>query len=818
MQQIIHPSPQPESPTMGDSFGPAWEEMTDTYGRARPAWASLTPRILFWSADERSALASNADRLLDDLGATFNFYTDVGATRRPWKLDPLPLAVSSQEWSKVAAGLEQRTLLLDAILLDLYGPQHLLREGLIPPDLVHANPSFLANVRHANPNRESQLTNVSFDLIREPSGQWEVLRDHTRSPSGLGQTLQNRIVTSNILPAEFEACQVARLGPFFDLERDTLRCLSRNRGSTPLVVVLTPGFRHPSYFEHAYKARILGFPLVEPADLTVRERRLFLKTLSGLRRIDVVACRLHDDAIDPLEFWTLGGSGIPGLAEAWRTGNVTLANAPGAGFGSSTALMPFLPAICRKWFNEDLLLPFVETWWLGQNKIRRQVLDNPSRYILLPAFHPDPLLPLRFSTMSAASRRQWIATIEQRPHDFVVQRDTPSSITPSLEARSLKSRPVLWRAFTLNTKSGPSTLRGGLAIIGKSILPPTLWTQHAIFVKDVWITGDSCPATEHESPATPPPDPSPAAAEVPSRIAEQLFWVGRYAERIELAIRLLRATLHRIAGENTPRRQPQIEACLSFLAGIGILKEVSPLPPIRQALPTLISLLHDHTSPAGLVPLIQSLLWNAAAARDRLSDDTWRLFNHLESLANNNNPQPRIPELLQTLDSLLLHLSAFSGLQAENMTRGHGWRFLEIGRRIERAIGILSLLHTAHLSGETALEPLLETCDSVMTYRRRHFSKPHWQPVLDLLFADHTNPRSLAAQSAGISAVCAKLPGEPNYGLLPRIHQHVAKLAILITPGQPQKQPDFTCLHAAFEELSDLLTQHYFAHAARRVY
>ena len=795
--------------------------MSDPSGHIRPAWQQISPHILSWSADERADLAANAARLIDDLGSTFNFYSDVGSNCRPWTLDPIPLAIAFQEWSKVAAGLEQRTRLLDAILLDLYGPQRLLHEGLIPPDLVHANPSFLANARGANPLQEAHLTNAAFDLIRDPSGQWTVLRDHTRSPSGLGQTLQNRSVTSNILTTDFDACQVARLGSFFDVERDTLRKLSHSRGNMPLVVVLTPGFRHPSYFEHAYKARILGFPLVEPADLTVRERRLFLKTLSGLRRIDVVACRLHDDAIDPLEFWTLGGGGVPGLAEAWRSGNVILANAPGSGFASSTALMPFLPAICRKWFGEDLLLPFVETWWLGQTKILKQVIENPSRYILLPAFRPDPLLPLRFANLTATARRQWLATIEQRPHDFVVQQDTPASVTPCIEGRMMKSRPVLWRAFTLNTPQGTTTLCGGLAIIGKPNLPPTLWTQHAASVKDVWITGDSRPPALEKSPATLSLNANPATTDVPSRIAEQLFWVGRYAERIELSIRLLRATLHRIAGENTPTRQPQIEACLSLLIGIKLLPEHSPLPAIPQTLSTLVALIHDPAAPAGLTPLIQSLLWNAAAARDRLSDDTWRLFNRLEAHITTTPEQPRIPELLQTLDSLLLHLSAFAGLQAENMTRGHGWRFLELGRRIERALGIVALLESSspsHCPDESAMEPLLETCDSVMTYRRRHLSKPHWQPVLDLLFHDPTNPRSVVAQSSILTAVCAKLPGAPNYGLLPRIHQHVASLDSRTNPNTTQEDPDFPALSEAFEELSDLLTQHYFAHAARRVY
>ena len=426
----------------------AWDEKCDALGQVRPHWQGLSSKIQSWSSPERHAIAASAARMIADLGTTFNVYSDVGAAGQPYELDPIPLLVSAAEWAQVSAGLAQRIRLIDAVLADIYGPQQLLRDGLISPDLVHSSPAFLQYARGVQPVGGRFVVTTGCDLVRQSNGEWAVFRDHTSAPGGLGQVLENRNVTSKLLSDQFESLRIAHLGEFFNLERSTLQSLLPSRGELPNVVFLTQGFRHPSYFEHAYKARLLGFPLVEPADLTVRERRLFLKTLSGLRRIDGVASRVDDDGLDPLEHWVRGGGGVPGIIEAWRSGNVALANAPGSGFAATPALMPFLPGICRKWFGEDLKLPFVETWWLGQPDVRRRVIENLHRYVLISAFNRDAHLPLRCSGLSPAARRQWFATIEERPYDFVAQLDIAPSHAPSLEARGIRNRPVALIAST----------------------------------------------------------------------------------------------------------------------------------------------------------------------------------------------------------------------------------------------------------------------------------------------------------------------------------------------------------------------------------
>ena len=796
--------------------------MNDARGHVRPHWQSLGVKIQRWSSEERNSIAAAAARMITDLGTTFNVYSDAGGVGQPYELDPIPLLIPPADWLHVSAGLAQRTRLIDTVLADLYGPQQLLKEGLIPPDLVNASPAFLQYARGVQPVGGRFIVTTGCDLVRSADGGWKVLRDHTSAPGGLGQVLENRNVTSNLLSDQFETLRVARLGAFFDLERATLQSLLHRRGEMPNVVFLTPGFRHPSYFEHAYKARLLGFPLVESADLTVRERRLFLKTLAGLRRIDGVANRIDDDGLDPLEHWVRGGGGVPGIVEAWRTGNVALANAPGAGFATTPALMPFLPGICRKWFGEEIKLPFVETWWLSQADIRRRVMGELHRYVLLSAFGRDGLLPIRCSSLSPAARKQWIATIEERPYDFVAQLDITPSEAPSLEARGIRQRPVIWRAFAVNAAGGPVVLPGGLARVGKTGQAPQLWPGHAGFTKDVWISdnaADFMTRTDVKSPR-PLKDRHPSALEVPSRIAEQLFWVGRYAERIELATRLLRVTLRNLGGETGRLQQEQLGACLTLIRGTRLVpKDVIILP--AQTLRTLSNLIHDQAAKGGIPSLTRSLLLNAAAARDRLSDDTWRFFNRLEGIVHSPPGVPSASELLRTLDTLVLHLSAFAGMQAENMTRGQGWRFLEVGRRIERALGVLKLLRTAsgNDDGESLLlDPLLETCDSVMTYRRRHFSRPRLDAVIELIFFDPTNPRSVAYQFGVLDREITRFSGDPDFGLLPKIREHLHELDQRFTNPQTPDGPEFDRIFAALEVFADMITQHYFSHSVRRVY
>ena len=521
---------------------------------------------------------------------------------------------------------------------------------------------------------------------------WTVLSDHTHTPGGLGQTLENRSVVSAVLPDLFEKAKVAKLKPFFDDEHKALQGLETSSGEVSNLVFLTPGYHHPSYFEHAYKARLHGISLVEAADLTVRERRLFLKTLGGLRRMDGVICRLDDDGIDPLEFWTSGRGRRARSDRGVALGKRVAHECARCGFCGITGVAGVSAVDLPKVVWRAAITPFVESWWLGQQGVRDRMLGNLNGYVLLSAFGKDSLLPVKWAGLSAASRKQWLALIAQRPWDFVVQRDVPPSLVPSMAGRGVQPRPVVLRAFTLNGKDGQSVLPGGLARVGKPGIPPQLWPDHEGFTKDVWLTGKSVspePGINLRVPLQ--RDRLGLAPEVPSRIAEQLYWVGRYVERVETVARMLRVTLRCMEGESGRRQREQLGACLVLLQGSGVVSEDAGE---MNSVAELAGLVFGKNLRGSLTKLVDSLIGNAASARDRISDDTWIIFNQLKNTVDKASRLPRATDLSH-VDRMLLHLAAFSGMQAENMIRGQGWRFLETGRRIERGLCGLSLLRTA---------------------------------------------------------------------------------------------------------------------------
>jgi uncharacterized alpha-E superfamily protein len=454
--------------------------------------------------------------------------------------------------------------------------------------------------------------------------------------------------------------------------------------------------------------------------------------------------------------------------------------------------------------------------------VRSRVFEEFQRFVLMSASpNIDPLLPLQCSGLSPAARKQWMQVIQSRPHDFVVQADIRPSEAPSVENRQIRQRPVVWRGFTLLGENDALVLPGGLARVGRNNRPPQLWPGHAGFTKDVWVAGvEGSPPRGVQAAGESRQAGEAQPQEVPSRIAEQLFWVGRYAERIELATRLLRVALRCLGGEAGRFQHERFTACVRLLQGVGLIPEGLVIHPAR-AVRTLSSLIHDPAEGGGIRSLTCLLLQNAAAARDRLSDDTWRFFNRLDGIVHPAETSPATGGIARTLDNLVLHLAAFAGMQAENMTRGHGWRFLETGRRIERALGALALLETAAADRDGALgllEPLLETCDSVMTYRRRHFSSPRLDAVVELVFADPANPRSVTYQIRVIHSEVERFPGRPDSGLMPRIRDEAAALAAGCVMPDDGSMPDFKQADGSLELFSDLLTQHFFSHSVRRVY
>jgi uncharacterized circularly permuted ATP-grasp superfamily protein/uncharacterized alpha-E superfamily protein len=807
-----------------------FDEMQAEDAQRRPHWASLADSLTRLGFDELAARRESARRILREHGVTYNVYGDVQGLGRPWDLDLMPMLIPPEEWQTIEAGLQQRTRLFNRVLQDMYGAQELVREGWLPPALVHANPAFLPPCHGVPHTNGTPLFLHAVDLARGPDGRWWVLADRTQAPSGVGYALENRLVVSRLMPDEFHAGRVRRLAEFFQTAREGLRQLAPQANDMPRVVLLTPGPYNETYFEHVFLARYLGFTLVEGADLTVRDRRVFIKTLEGLRRVDVILRRVDDTYCDPLELRADSFLGVPGLLEAVRAGQVTVANALGAGAVEAPAMLPFLPGLCRHLLGEELKLPSVATWWCGQGTERAYTLEHLDHLVIKPAFSPAVADPLFGQALDAVRRQQLEAAIRLSPTDYVGQEHLTLSTVPVMTRQGWEARPMVLRVFVCAVEGACHVMPGGLARVAGSVGEPVVSMQSGGTSKDLWV-----PGTDAVSSLTLLKTSSQVlrlyrlAAEVPSRVADNLYWLGRYAERLEDTVRTLRCVLIRIAGESGSDKSPETEALVRLLAELDLLpaRFQKPAPPAILEREVLQQIYHQNRL-GSVCEVLGRLKQIAFAVRDRFSTDTWSIITQLQ-IEVRRPARARVADALSQLNQLIVNLAAFSGMEMENMTRGHGWRFLDIGRRLERSINVVTLVQGAlalQPDPVPALEPMLEIADSVMTYRRRYFARPELATVLDLLLEDDSNPRSLAFQLAALADHAGQLPRETRAEEADSAAGHIAGAVALLRAmdlaaincggGVPVAQ----ALAGLAEELrlaSNRITFLYFSHAPARV-
>ena len=730
-------------------------------------------------------------RLIQSNGITYNVYGDPQGKERPWLMDLLPLAIGAREWERIERAVAQRVTLLNAILGDLYGPQRLLSENLLPPELVFANPSFLRPCSGIVPRGGVYLQNYAVDLARAPNGSWWVLADRVQAPSGLGYALENRVVSARTLPTLLDRCRVRSLTRFFDTTFEALLKLAPEDVAEPRVVVLTSGPHNETYFEHSFLSKHWGVPLVGGDDLTVRENRVFLKTLAGLNPVHVIVRRMDDDFCDPLELRGDSLLGVPGLVQAARAGTVFIANSLGSGLVETSSLMAFLPGLSKHLLGEPLQLPSVATWWCGQAGPRRRVLEDLEGLVIKPTFPRFGRHAEFPGQMTVDERQQLAARIEANPAQYVAQEQVDLSTTPVHTHRGIEARHVVLRVPAAWDGSGYAVLPGGLARVstgGKSLV---VSMQLGGGSKDAWVVGRSGPTLRERRPAPRPAPIDGASTELSSRVADNLFWLGRYAERLEATARLIRVLLPGLSGEAAQGRGTAVDTIVHFLGGLQLLpKEFQDSPLARQwwRLQGLLGqMVFDPDQVSGIgwnLRQIRRLAWEV---KERLSQDTWRVLQQLErgfQSAPPMNPDRRFVAAGNQLDDVVIMLAAFSGLLSENPTRGHGWRFLDIGRRIERALQMIELLRvgvaTASYPDDACLEVLVQVADSATTYRSRYLTAIRTRFVLELLLTDEAYPRSVAYQMAALLDRVDGLPQMTTPGADVPEHVLASKLRALV--------------------------------------
>ena len=786
-------------------------------GRWRPAWAGLGKELDTLGPDGLARAGDQLVRLLRDNGVTYNHYGDGDEHVRPWRLDPVPFVLAAAEWRSLAAGLEQRARLLEAVLADCYGPHRLLVDGIIPPAAVFAHSGFLRPLHGVALPGGSHLHIYAADLVRDVQGRWLVLADRTQVPAGSGYCLENRVVLSRSLSGPFQRLGVERLAGYFIALRRLLASLAPLHRDNPRVVLLTPGPRSATYFEHAYLARYLGISLVEGGDLTVRDDRVHVKTLTGLSPVDVILRRLDDDACDPLELRNDSLLGVPGLVRAVRAGNVAVVNPLGSGLGENGALLPLMEGLCRTMLGEDLRLPSAESWCGAAPIIAR--LDAGDDLVVRPIGGGAPIFTRNLDNAGRAKLRQRIQALGQT---WLAQRHLPLATAPTWENGAMIPRTVALRAFCIKDGDSWQVMPGGLCRVAEQRDQAVVSMQRGGGSKDCWVMSDG--PVEAISLLPSPSQPlvlRRGGIDLPSRVADNLFWLGRYAERVESTARILRGVWARVGDAEDSEIQRQFAVLVQGLRQFGTIPEGAK---VDQAL--LLRLICDRTLSGSLAAVLVRLQESAFAVRDRISNDLWRV---VVALNGDLPPDLEAVDAAAALDRMVVATAAISGMGSENTTRGPAWRFLDLGRRLERAMAVIDLLRgtVAGIARDADLDAVLEVADSALTYRSRYLTVLQAPAVLDLLLTDATNPRSVAYQLQVTVEHVSQLPRDVESAL----PSQPERLAIGAQTWMRLLDPSLICrrdesgkrselqhildhLASDIGVLSGALASHYFSHAA----
>lgn len=806
-----------------------FDEMLAEPGKPRAHWQAFAQRIEgLPSQSMRQRASFVADAIASD-GVTYNVYADPEGMRRPWELDMLPLVISAKEWSTLAAAVSQRAHLLDRVLADIYGPQKLIAEGMLPPALVFGQHGYKWPCHGIQPAGGRFLHFYAVDLARAPDGGWWVIADRTQGPSGAGYALQNRIVVSQAFPDAFRNLRVQKLASFFRSLQDGLSRMAPTDGESPLCVLLTPGPYNETYFEHAFLARYLGFPLVEGQDLTVRDDTVYLKTLRGLRRVHAILRRLDDDFCDPLELRADSALGIPGLLGAVRAGRVLMANGLGSGVLESAALFGFLPRICERLLGEPLAIPSVASWWCGENTAMEQVLANIDNLVIKPAYPDMSREPVFGHTLKGEALQNMVDSIVAQPHAYVGQEWVRLSQAPvwsqSGDHEQLLPRSVGLRMFAAATPDGGyMVMPGALTRVAPDAGVEVISMQRGGLSKDTWIQSEGpVPRETLIKKRLGMIDLMTAGAEVPSRVGENLFWMGRHSERCEASARLLRTVLTRVATGHE-EIDGELAGLLAAAEQLGVLPPTAGDADLEERLLAAVS---DYKHPDSIAANLRALGFNINHVRERLSSDNWHVLNRLE---NALKPAPAtLDQALGALDRVMLDCISLAGFAMDDMTRDEAWRFLILGRRIERLAAlstlIRSVLETPAHDRERMLEWLLDACNSIVTYRARYRRAPELLPVIHLVVFDTSNPHSVAFQSQALKRYLTLASQELGHTVPPHIGELERRLTRFDLTAFEADECDPACARLSSllgdawdtaQALSDDVHNRFFIHTVNR--
>jgi uncharacterized circularly permuted ATP-grasp superfamily protein/uncharacterized alpha-E superfamily protein len=789
------------------------DEYLSQDGTPRAVWTRFLDSFTGLGPAEIERRFGAADRHLREAGVTYRAPGE--SDDRLWPLSHLPLLIDEADWQQLSDGIAQRAQLLELVLRDLYGEGRLVAEGAIPAAAIAGSSEYLRAVCGVKPPGGRFLSLYAADVGRGPDGRWWVLGDRTQAPSGAGYALENRLVLSRAFTSLYKSMNVERVAPFFEAFRDSLRA-SADRDE-PRIGVLTPGAFSETYFEHATLARYLGFLLVEGDDLAVSGDRVHIRTVAGLKRLDVLLRRVDSNFLDPLELDASSRLGVPGLIEVLRKDGVVVANMPGSGVLEARALLGFLPSLCRRFFGEDLKMPHIATWWCGQKAAREEVLERLDDVAIegaygrgVPGF--DTLGPVLAGELSASERDRLKAAIHDRGMDFVGQEMVRLSTTPVWDQGQITPRPFVLRVFAAATANGWTIMPGGFCRIAERPDARAVTMGDGARSADVWVVTEKAVLTRTLLPGSDAVRIRRIAGVLPSRAADNLFWLGRYLERAEATLRLIRSlgAQQRDPSKGSSSVINAAERTQRLLVAWGAASQTSRSQPAKVAGEALQA--EDRFGSA--LSLLRSAQRTATSLRERLSPDAWQVITEMTGrLAQEVEDDDAI---VSAAELTLQELASFAGLAQENMNRAAGWRFLEMGRRVERAINTMRFARQFAYdeAGGEDLDILLTLVDCQITYRSRYLVAPVLAPVRDLVVLDPYNPRSVAFQIEALTEHIASLPALKENGLIERPQRFAVALRATLTTAEAAALDTKTLfsLEQDLLRLADAIGLHYFPH------
>jgi len=820
----------------------SFDEVLGEDGRLRPHWETFFQSYCQLGNEEIAGRNEDMMRLLKENGVTYNMYGDPSGLNRPWKLDIIPFLISREEWPAIESGLLQRAELLNLLLQDIYGERRLIRNGILPAELVYNHAGFLRECSGIRYPGKHQLILYSADLARSKDGRIWVVNDRTQAPSGSGYALENRTAMTRVAPELFNGLKVRHLSPYFNALRNGLNEIAPQHRLNPRVVILTPGSSNETYFEHSYLSSYLGFTLVQGNDLVVKDAHVWLKTMGGLERVDVILRRVDDIYCDPLELKEDSQLGIPGLLQAVRSGHVSIANPIGSSVLENPGLMPFLQPIARHFLSEDLLIPTIASWWCGQPKELDYVLAHlPSLVIKRIYRSPTGSSSVDGASLSSRELNEWKQRIRTNPSLYVGQEKVDISATPSLIGGKVESRKVLFRSFLVSNKESYVAMTGGLCRTSSEAGNFIISNQSGGISKDAWILSPEPSRIVNvlkETVERPAPDNNDM---LPSHAAENLFWVGRHTERVLGNARFLRTVMQFVAEGNKQITEANTQTERNLLVALtkysytypgfagegGEEKFANPWEELREVF--------INEKRAGSLKY-NFLQFNRAIheVREHWSTDTWRVLRIMEEEFRQPIPlshQGHI-RMLHTLDNLITFIVAFIGLNRESISREQGWILLDLGRKIEQSLLLINMLKVT-LVGRYSdqveynlQQSVLMSHESLVNYRYKYRMPIDNELVLDLMLFDPNNPRSLIYQVDRLKAYLKNLPKSQSSPAMPEYERLILEADNLLKRADRKelalansdrneyvKLDDFLSnIYLLLSAIPDVISKTYFKH------